>query len=114
MDDDGPYRGFPVVAGTACLVDRGAVEALMPDGSWEDIFDNGTPNSWFARMDDPSHIRDGIANIPLPLATQGEDTIIIHSDWGDGHYPVVGGYDPSDRLVRVHIDFLVAFEDNGA
>jgi hypothetical protein len=118
MDDDGTYYGFPVDAGTACFVDQGAVEALMPDGNWyEDLFDNGTSNSWFARMDDPRHIREGIANIPLPLATQGENIVIIHSGWGDGHYPVVGGYDTSGRLVRVHIDFLVVFEheeDNGA
>src|SRR5215510_10711393 len=32
MDDDGTYYGFPVDAGTACFVDQGAVEALMPDG----------------------------------------------------------------------------------
>jgi Protein of unknown function (DUF4241) len=114
MSDDGTYYGFPVDAGTACFVDQGAVEALMPDGNWEDVFDNGTSNSWFARMDDPSHIREGIANIPLPLATQGENIVIIHSGWGDGHYPVVGGYDTSDRLVRVHIDFLVVFDDDGA
>lgn len=113
MGDDGTYFGFPVDAGTACFVDQGPVEALMPDGSWEDIFDDGTPNGWFARMDDPSHICEGIANIPLPLATHGENIIIFHSGWGDGHYPVVGGYDASYRLVRVHIDFLVVFEDNG-
>jgi hypothetical protein len=112
MDDDGTYYGFPVDAGTACFVDQGAIDALMPDGNWyEDLFDNGTPNSWFARMDDPSHIREGIANIPLPHATQDESIVVIHSGWGDGHYPVVGGYDTSDRLVRVHIDFLVVFEE---
>ena len=27
--------------------------------------------------------------------------------WGDGAYPVVGGYDADDRLVAVHIDFLI-------
>jgi Protein of unknown function (DUF4241) len=113
MDDDGTYHGFPVDAGTACFVDQGAIEALMPDGDWyENIFDDGTPNSWFARMDDPNHIRDGIANIPLPLASQGENIIIFHSGWGDGLYPVVGGYDGSDRLVRMHIDFLVVFPHN--
>jgi hypothetical protein len=62
-------------------------------------------------MDDPSHIREGIANIPLPHATQDESIVVIHSGWGDGHYPVIGGYDTSDRLVRVHIDFLVVFEE---
>jgi hypothetical protein len=92
MSDDGTYNGFPVDAGTACFVDQGAVETLMPDGNWyESIFDDGTSNSWFARMDDSSHIRAGIANIPLPLAARGENIVIIHSGWGDGFYPVVGG-----------------------
>jgi hypothetical protein len=108
MSDDGTYHGFPVDAGTACFVDQGAVETLMPDGNWYyDIFENGTPDSWFARMDDPSHIRAGIANIPLPLAAGGENIVIFHSGWGDGFYPVIGGYDASDRLVRVHVDFFV-------
>lgn len=112
MDDDGTYYGFPVDAGTACFVDQGAVDMLMPEGDWyEDMFDNGTPNSWFARMDDPNHIRAGIANISLPQSRQGENIVIVHSGWGDGHYPIVGGYDASDRLVRVHIDFLVVFRD---
>jgi hypothetical protein len=111
MDDDGLYNGFPVDAGTACFVDQGAVDTLMPDGDWQDVFDNGKPDSWFERMDDPSHIRAGLANIVLPLARGGENIVIIHSGWGDGHYPVVGGYDASDRLVRVHIDFLVVFRD---
>ena len=112
MDDDGMFCGFPVDAGTACFVDQGAVEALMPDGDWyKDIFDNGTPNSWFEQMDDPSHIRAGIANISLPHSQQGENIVIVHSGWGDGFYPVVGGYDASERLVRVHIDFFVVFRD---
>jgi hypothetical protein len=65
------------------------------------------PDSWFARMDDPSHIRAGIANIPLPLAAGGENIVIFHSGWGDGLYPVISGYDASDLRVRVHIDFFV-------
>jgi uncharacterized protein DUF4241 len=111
MDDDGTYYGFPVDAGTACFVDQGAVDTLMPDGDWQDIFDNGTPNSWFEQMDDPSHIRAGLANIVLPQSRGGENIVIVHSGWGDGHYPIVGGYDSFDRLVRVHIDFLVVFRD---
>lgn len=115
MDDNSAFYGFPVDAGAACFVDQGAVEDLMPDGDWyADLFDNGASNSWFGRMDDPSHIREGIANIPLPLATQGENIVIIHSGWGDGRYPVVGGYDASGRLVRVHIDFLVVFRNDEA
>lgn len=109
MDENYTYYGFPVDAGTACFVDQGAVEAAMPDeGEWyETLFETGTPDSWFARMDDPGHIREGLANIPLPRAAQGENIVVIHSGWGDGFYPVVGGYAAAGRLVRVHIDFLV-------
>ncbi len=110
IGEDGDYHGFPVDAGTACFVDAGAVTSCMPDGNWyEDLFDNGTPDSWFARMDDPAHIREGIANIVLPLAKSGENIVVIHSGWGDGFYPIVGGFDASGRLVRVHIDFMVVF-----
>jgi hypothetical protein len=109
MTNGNTYRGFPVDAGTACFVDDGAVEVAMPDGSrwYEDLFENESPDCWFARMDDPGHIRGGIANIALPLGKNGENIVIFHSGWGDGFYPVVGGYDASDRLIRVHIDFWV-------
>jgi len=106
--DEGDYYGFPVDAGTACFVDDGAVATAMPDNNWyEDLFENESPDCWFERMDDPRHIRAGIANIPLPLGKSGENIVIFHSGWGDGFYPVVGGYDASDRLIRVHIDFMV-------
>ena len=110
MTDQGKYQGFPVDAGTACFVDEGAIAAAMPDGNWhEDLFENASPDCWFARMDDPGHIREGIANISLPLGKNGENIVIFHSGWGDGFYPVIGGYDASDRLIRVHIDFMVVF-----
>jgi len=112
MTDEGEYYGFPVDAGTACFVDDGAVATAMPDTYWyEDLFDDGSSDSWFARMDDPGHIREGIANIPLPLGKGGENIVVVHSGWGDGSYPIVGGYDASDRLVRVHIDFMVVIPE---
>jgi hypothetical protein len=55
----------------------------------------------------PKHIRAGLANIPLPLATDGANLILSHSGWGDGFYPVIGGYDVDGRLIAVHIDLLV-------
>jgi hypothetical protein len=112
MTDEGDYWGFPVDAGTACFADDGAVATAMPDGNWyEGLFENASPDCWFARMDDPGHIRAGIANIPLPSGASGENIVIFHSGWGDGFYPVVGGYDASDRLIRVHIDFMVVFPE---
>ena len=101
--------GFGVDSGTACFVDDEAVANCMPvDADWhEALFDNGGADSWFARMDDPNHIRFGLANIMLPLAKNGENIIIIHSGWGDGEYPVVGSFDATDQLLAVHIDFFV-------
>ena len=74
---------------------------------FEILFDNGGDDSWFAQMDDPSHIRPRLANLMLPLAQNGENIIIIHSGWGDGNYPVVGSFDANDQLLAVHIDFFV-------
>ncbi|HEX8244316.1 MAG TPA: DUF4241 domain-containing protein [Longimicrobium sp.] len=111
MDGD-EYCGFPVDSGTACFVDGGSLPGAMPAlDTWSEIFDNGTPESWFSRMDDPGHIRAGLANIVLPRARHGENIILVHSGWGDGFFPVVGGYDAQGNLVRVHIDFMVVFPD---
>jgi hypothetical protein len=107
--EEDQYFGFPVDAGTACFVDEGALEYGMPDPMrwYEDLFDNGTSDGWFARMDDPNQIRAGIANIPLPLATDGANLILFHSGWGDGRFPVIGGYDASGQMVAVHVDCFV-------
>lgn len=114
IGEDGDYHGFPVDAGTACFVDAGALVSAMPDAStwYDDVFENDTPGCWFNLMDNPAHIREGLANIPLPLARNGENIIIIHSGWGDGFYPLVGGFDAAGRLIRVHIDFMVVFPDD--
>jgi hypothetical protein len=103
------FIGFAVDAGTACFVDETLVGSCMPDpATWYDsIFENEHPDCWFRQMDDPTHIRHGIANISLPLAKNGENIILFHSGWGDGHFPIVGSYDAANRLVAVHIDFLV-------
>lgn len=119
------FLGFPVDAGTACFVDDGALRYGMPPvDEWSEVFDHSRPVNWFQRarewifdyrqsgswfnlMDDPKHIRAGLANIRLPLAKDGSNIVIFHSGWGDGSYPVVGGYDREGRLVRVHIDFQV-------
>jgi hypothetical protein len=103
------YHGFAVDAGTACFVDAACLESAMPpEADWgERLFENDSPSSWFNRMDDPGHIRDGLANIPLPLGVSGENLVLFHSGWGDGVYPLIAGYNAGGELVAVHIDFLV-------
>jgi hypothetical protein len=106
---DGDYIGFGVDAGTACFVDDATISACMPDpDTWyEELFENDRADCWFKQMDDPGNIREGIANIVLPLAKQGENIVLFHSGWGDGTYPVVGSFDQAGRLLAVHIDFFV-------
>jgi hypothetical protein len=103
------FIGFTVDAGTACFVDNWSVENCMPDSdTWhEALFENDRQDCWFSRMDDPNHIRVGIANIVFPLARNGENVVIIHSGWGDGVFPIVGSFDADDNLIAVHIDFGV-------
>jgi Protein of unknown function (DUF4241) len=106
----GSFYGIAVDAGTVCFVDGEAVQRGMPldESSWSDeLFENEKDDSWFHLMDDPAHIRAGLANIPLPRASDEANIVISHSGWGDGFYPVVGGYDADGNLVAVHIDLLL-------
>ena len=81
---------------------------MTDERNWyNDLFENSKPECWFNRMDDPGHIRAGIANIVLPRATKGENLILFHSGYGDGHYPVVGSFDRDGKLLSAHIDFFV-------
>jgi len=108
--EEGSFYGISVDAGTVCFVDDETVQRCMPvdDSTWNDeLFDNDADDCWFNLMDNPAHIRAGLANIRLPCAVDGANIIISHSGWGDGFYPVIGGYDAQGNLVAVHIDLLV-------
>ena len=104
------FIGVPVDAGTVGFTDAEAIFRLMPDPAKTDwyasLFDCG-PDSWFARMDDPAHIRAGCANIALPSATDEESLVLAHSGWGDGVYAVVGTYVADGTLTGVHIDLAL-------
>lgn len=111
--EDESYYGIGVDSGTVCFVDGEAVSRGMPEDetSWfTDLFDNDSEGCWFKLMDNPAHIRDGLANIRLPRASDGANIIICHSGWGDGFYPVVAGYDAAGGLVAVHIDLLIHYD----
>ena len=110
--EEGDAWGFGVDAGTACFADKTSLDRDMPDPrTWYDkLFDDGSPTSWFSRMDDPAHIRAGIANIPLPNGDGSTNLVVVHSGWGDGHYSVVGDFDADGELLAVHIDFQVVAE----
>lgn len=101
-----------VDAGTVGFVDADAVRTAMPEGDWyDDLFDNGEPDSWFELMDSAQHLREGAANIVLPLAENGENVVLAHSGWGDGTYPIVRTVSADGRVLAVHIDLLVVGAD---
>ena len=105
-DTDDEY-GVPVDAGTVCFVDDEAVRRGMPEDESEwygEVFDTGEEKSWFSQMDATTPLGAGLANLPLPLASDGANIILCHSGWGDGFYPVIGGFDAAENLVAVHID----------
>jgi hypothetical protein len=111
--DPDAYYGIGVDSGTVCYVDGEAVKRGMPPDAatwYDELFDNKSDNCWFRLMDNPAHIRAGLANIGLPSATDGSNLILSHSGWGDGFYPVVGGCDAQGELVAVHIDLLIHTE----
>jgi hypothetical protein len=106
--EEGDFLGFSVDTATACFIDDGAIATGMPadQSDWYDqIFESSSADCWFKRMDDPSHIRSGLANVPLPLASDGSNSILMHTGRGDGIYPVIGGYDADGNLTRIHVDF---------
>ncbi|MFB9955634.1 DUF4241 domain-containing protein [Cellulomonas denverensis] len=107
--EPGLVYGVGVDAGTVAFADQEAVGRCMPPPmTWYDeVYDTGRPDSWFALMDSAEHLGPGLANITMPHATASENVVLSHSGWGDGFFPVVGGYDTDGRLLSVHIDLLV-------
>jgi hypothetical protein len=105
----GEFWGYGVDAGTSCFADAETVENDMPDeDTWyEGLFENDSEECWFNLMDDKNLVRGGIANIKLPLTKNDNNLILFHSGWGDGFYPVFGGFDVEGKLVAVHTDFDV-------
>jgi Protein of unknown function (DUF4241) len=105
---EGEFIGVEVATETVAMVDAEAFERSMPDpGDWEaEVFDGG-PEPWYEALEDPYRIREGTANVVLPLAEAEENAILCHAGWGEGRYPVMGGFDRSGRLVAVHLDFQV-------
>ena len=108
--------GVGVDAGTVAFVDHDAVATAMPpreESDWyDDIFDSGEPDSWFALMDSPDHYRAGAANIVMPRAGAGENVVLSHSGWGDGVYPVMLTRDADGAPLGLHIDLGVVGESD--
>lgn len=106
------YWAVAVDAGTVAFADHEAVGVCMPsteggDTWYENVFETGRDDSWFALMDSEEHGEPGMANIVMPLASRGENIVLTHSGWGDGFYPVIVTLDSEGNILGVHIDLLV-------
>jgi hypothetical protein len=109
----GEYWVVTVDAGAVAFADADAVKTYMPEGDWyENLFDNDTDQSWFNLMDSAKHLREGCANIVMPLAPAGENVVLSHSGWGDGAYPVVRTLDADGNPLAIHVDLLLVGPDD--
>jgi hypothetical protein len=111
LNEDEEYDGFGVDAALACFVDAESFTKCMPEDWYDLVSDDDDPSSWFSMLDDENHIREDLANVPLINAQNGENIVLVHTGWGDGFFPIVGGFDKDGRLINVHIDFLVIAPD---
>lgn len=100
----------PVDAGTVAFVDADAVAAGMPSDQttwYEEVFDDDTDQSWFSIMDAAEPLPAGVANLVMPRASAGENVVLSHSGWGDGHYPLIATFSAAGQVLGIHIDLHV-------
>lgn len=105
----GEWFVVEVDAGTVAFVDASEIRRGMPEdpGRWYDeVFDSGRSDSWFALMDAEDDGPAGTANLRLPRSPDA-NLVLSHSGWGDGTYPVVVTRDLDGRMLGVHLDLLV-------
>ncbi|MFZ0217058.1 MAG: DUF4241 domain-containing protein [Candidatus Dormiibacterota bacterium] len=100
--EDDRYVGVAVETGAAAMVDQGAFERLTGAEWFDDL-----PDAWTDAIDDPDRIREGVANVGLPEALEGENIVLCATDVEDGYYPIMGSYDRRKHLLAVHLDFEV-------
>lgn len=112
---DDAFYGVYVDAGTVSFTDAKAIRRGMPRDSadWYDsVFDTGEDDSWFSQMDADGPLPAGLANLVLPRARWGQNLVLCHSGWGDGFYPLLRSLDADGNPTGIHIDLLVAREEN--
>ncbi|KXP11620.1 hypothetical protein AXK60_24730 [Tsukamurella pseudospumae] len=100
--DEGQVYGAVVDAATVSFADASAVTFTPENDDWYTLSDH-----WEARMDDPSHYFQGVANVELPGTSPQLNMILCHSGWGDGFYPIIESYDAEGNVNGIHIDLQV-------
>jgi hypothetical protein len=106
-EDDSNEHCVFVDTATAAFYDAAAFGASVDPEMVEYMTDDDNEDSWFSLIDDAKHIYEGIANVPVEGADAGQNIVLSHTGWGDGIFPIVGGYDADGTLVAVHLDFMV-------
>lgn len=106
--DDQPIDDFEKEWYTHLSKDPWLRRAVADEDWWNEHFlDNDLADGWPARIADPNHLGENVANVILPLATDGANFVLFNTGWGDGLYKLVAGYGANDTLVRVLIDFQI-------
>jgi Protein of unknown function (DUF4241) len=110
LPDPGPkkFYGVGVDAGMVCFLDERSIFTGLPSDKdkWFDYY----IDDWVERMVETTNTHE-IVNVILPLARDRENMIIVGTAWGDGSYPVIGGFDSNGRLVSLHLDFFAVRDE---
>lgn len=101
-EDEEDFSGVAVESDAVAMVDQEAFQRLVP----ERRFDRQA-QTWADQLEDADEIRNGVANVELPGAEEGETIVLAASTWGDGLYPIMGSFDEDGHLVAVHLDLQV-------
>lgn len=101
-EDEEDFSGVAVESDAVAMVDQEAFQRLVP----ERRFDRQA-QAWADQLEDADEIRNGVANVELPGAEEGETIVLAASTWGDGLYPIMGSFDEDGHLVAVHLDLQV-------
>lgn len=104
-----PYLSVAVKGEAVAFVDATAAKML---GAESDLQHDKPQLSaavagWRQLIDDPQHYHQGLVNTQLPGVQQQENICIGFSGWGNGSYPIIGGYDADGQLISLHVDLLV-------
>lgn len=101
-EDDEGFSGVVVESDAVAMVDQEAFQRCVPDRRYD-----RQAEAWADQLEDADEIRNGVANVELPGAEEGENIVLSASTWGDGLYPIMGSFDEKGHLVAVHLDLQV-------
>jgi Protein of unknown function (DUF4241) len=102
----GEFYGVDVDAGMICLIDESMLLRGMPEDltKWFEVY----IEDWVNRVNEN---KTEFVAVSLPRLTKKEKMLIVQSGWGDGSYPVIGGFDQNGQMIAIHVDFFVCPTD---